>query len=112
MSRALIPSSRAGRRRERRSCGPDGQSGREELYHQNVVVVAAVLLQRPGLVAVSNEASLGVKPPRGFVLGDDGELQLLDMTGGISHDCGDKALADTVLAGLAPHIHAPQSRLV
>jgi hypothetical protein len=63
-------------------------------------------------MAVLDKAWLGVKPARGLVLGDDGELKLLDMVGRVRHGSIDEALADAVLAGLMPHIHAPNHGLM
>src|SRR5437879_5327379 len=117
MRRGRILISRAGPRRALRSCGRSlsgalAPPGPQEFHHQDVVVVAPAVLQRVDLVAVLDEARLGIEPARGFVLGDDGELKLLDMTGCARHGSIDEAFADAVLAGVTPNVHAPDHGLV
>ena len=63
-------------------------------------------------MAVLDKACLGIKPTRCLVLGDDGELKLLDMAGRVGHGRLDKAFADAVLAGFTSYIHAPDHGLV
>ena len=63
-------------------------------------------------MAVLDEACLDVEPARGLVLGDDGELNLLNVTGHVRHGSIDEAFADAVLAGFISHIHAPDHGLV
>ena len=75
-------------------------------------MVTPAVLQRVDLMAVFDKACLGVEPARGFVLGDDGELKLLDMAGHMRHGGIDETFADAVLAGFTPHIHAPDHGLV
>jgi len=75
-------------------------------------MLTPAVLQRVDLMAVFDKACLGIEPARGLVLGDDGELKLLDMAGRVRHGGIDKAFADAVLAGFMPHIHAPDHGLV
>ena len=108
-SRAMLS---AGMKRSARSPIEFAQLGPKEFHHQDVVVVAPAVLQRVDLMAVLDKACLGVEPARGLVLGDDGELKLLDMAGRVRHGSIDQAFADAVLAGFMPHIHTPDHGLV
>jgi hypothetical protein len=74
----------------------------KEFHHQNVVVIPPAVLQRVDLMAAFDKACLGIEPARGFVLGYDGELKLLDMAGHMRHGGIDEAFADAVLAGFTP----------
>jgi hypothetical protein len=74
----------------------------KEFYHQDVVMVTPAVLQRVDLMAVFDKACLGLEPSRGLVLGDDGELKLLDMAGRVRHGGINEAFADAVLAGFTP----------
>src|SRR3954471_21929305 len=113
MRQGRIRSSRAGQPRARRSCGRKfTPSGPEEFHHQDVVVVAAAVLQRVDLVAVLDEARLGIEPARRLVLRYDRELKVLDMTGCVRHGSLDETLADAVPPGFTAYIHAPDHGLV
>src|SRR5580704_15576841 len=85
---------------------------REILRHEDFVIVATALLERLLLESVLHEPETGIEPQRGFIAGDHGQLDELDVPARGIDDRFDQPASDADPPCLRSDIHADERSLV
>ena len=84
----------------------------EEPDHENLVVIAPILLQRAVFTAITDKSETRIKALGGQVLGDHRQVELFYPPRGMLNDRLDETLAKPGFSRIRAHIHAPKQALV
>jgi len=75
--------------------------------HEDLVVIAAILLQGVDFMAVCDEAEMAIEAFGCLIVADDDQLKQFDMVTGVIDNCADEAFGDAGTTRSWTNVHAP-----